>query len=110
MPKTSYDEAVYQQFNFTPNLTYSPTNVFVRIDHTESTSGTLAKIEVWKQGTATWYNISINYSATFLLEEVNVSAYINTQNDFNNLKVRYLSTASGMGKIANVEYIAVRVE
>ena len=110
VPKQStYDETVYQQFNFTPGLTSSPTKVLVRINHTEKNADSV-KIEVWEQDTSVWHDETITNGNTWTLDEVNVSSYIDTQNDINNLKVRYLAHTNAANKNSNIEYVAVYVE
>ena len=111
MPKQStYDETVYQQFNFTPGLASSPTQVLVRINHTEFNNAKGVKIQVWEQNALAWHDESIDKTTTWMLEEVDVSTYIDTQDDINNLNVRYMSHTNAANKVANIEYVAVYVE
>ena len=109
MPKTAYDETVYQQFNFNPGLTSSPTQVLVRINHIEANADNV-KIQVWEQDASVWHDVTITQRSTWTLDEVDVSSYIDTQNDINNLKVRYLAYSKGANKISNIEYVEVYVE
>ena len=110
IPKQStYDETAYQQFNFTPGLTYSPTRVLVRINHTEANADNV-KIKVWEQDASIWHDETITKITTWTLDEVDVSSYIDTQNDINNLKVRYLAHTNAANKNSNIEYVAVYVE
>ncbi len=108
--QATVDETVFQQFNFTPGLAYSPTNVLIRIDHRENNQARDQKLEVWEEDASVWRNEPIPRSTTWTLDEVNVSSYIDTQNDINNLKVRYLGRAINNNREANIEYIAVYVE
>ncbi|HJH29229.1 MAG TPA: type IV pilin [Methanosarcinaceae archaeon] len=111
IPKQSvYDEGVYQEFVFAPALTSDPTTVLIRIDHTATQTPTNAKIKVWEESTSMWHDEAITSTTIWKLDEVDVSAYIDTQADVNNLKVRYLSHVNGNSKIANIEYIAAYVE
>ncbi len=105
----TYDEIVYQQFNFTPGLTSSPTKVLVRINHIEDNANSV-KIKVWEQDALAWHDETITIRTTWTLDEVNVSAYIDTQNDINNLKVRYLAYTNAANKKLYIEYVAVYVE
>jgi len=82
--------------------------VLIRIDHREDDTTIEQKLEVWNG--SVWRNETINESTTWLLEDVDVSSYIDTQNEINNLTVRYLACATQNGKKANIEYIAVYVE
>ncbi|MCD4815938.1 MAG: hypothetical protein K8R06_06000, partial [Methanosarcinales archaeon] len=112
VPKQStYDETAYQQFNFTPGLTTSLTQVLVRINHTEANANAdNVKIKVWEQDASIWHDETIIKITTWTLDEVDVSSYIDTQNDINNLKVRYLAHTNAANKNSNIEYVAVYVE
>ncbi len=112
IPKQStYDETAYQQFNFTPGLTTSLTRVLVRINHTEANANAdNVKIKVWEQDASIWHDETIIKITTWTLDEVDVSSYIDTQNDINNLKVRYLAHTNAANKNSNIEYVAVYVE
>ena len=112
IPKQStYDETAYQQFNFTPGLTTSLTRVLVRINHTEANANAdKVKIEVWEQDVSAWHDETIPKITTWTLDEVDVSSYIDTQDDINNLKVRYLAHTNAANKNSNIEYVAVYVE
>jgi hypothetical protein len=112
IPKQStYDETAYQQFNFTPGLTTSLTRVLVRINHTEANANAdNVKIKVWEQDASVWHDETIIKITTWTLDEVDVSSYIDTQNDINNLKVRYLAHTNAANKNSNIEYVAVYVE
>lgn len=112
VPKQStYSETVYQQFNFTPGLTSSLTRVLVRINHTEvNANADNVKIKVWEQDASVWHDETIIKITTWTLDEVDVSSYIDTQNDINNLKVRYLAHTNAANKNSNIEYVAVYVE
>ncbi len=112
VPKQStYVETVYQQFNFTPGLTSSPTRVLVRINHTEANANAdNIKIMVWEQDVSVWHDETIPKITMWTLDEVDVSSYIDTQNDINNLKVRYLAHTNAANKNSNIEYVAVYVE
>lgn len=112
MPRrVDYNENLYQEFIFSPTLTFDPTTVLIRINHRTTQTPTNVKIEVWEQSTSTWHNEPITpTSTTWVLDEVNVSTYIDTQDDINNLKVRYLSYVNGNNKDANIDYITIYVE
>ncbi|MCL7411498.1 MAG: fibronectin type III domain-containing protein [Methanosarcinaceae archaeon] len=111
IPKQSaYDENVYQEFVFSPILTSDPTRVLIRINHIAEIIPNNVKIEVWEQSTSMWHDGAINKTIAWKLDEIDVSAYINTQNDINNLKVRYLSCTTANNKNANIDYIAAYVE
>ncbi len=108
------DEDVFQQFNFTPTppLTYPPTKVLIWINHSEEKFAKQIKLEVWEEDASVWRDtppISISIDS-WTLDEVNVSTIINTQNDINNLKVRYLARTNKDGIHAYIEYIAVYLE
>ncbi len=109
IPKKQGYETVYQQFNFTPELTSSPTKVLVRINHTEPNADSV-KIEVWEQDTSVWHDETITKNTTWWLDEVNVSSYINTLDDINNLTVRYLAYRNPPQDNSSIEYVAVYVE
>ncbi|MCL7475509.1 MAG: hypothetical protein M8352_05650 [ANME-2 cluster archaeon] len=104
------DETVFQQFNFTPGLAYSPTMVLIRIDHRDTNSARNQKLEVWEEDASVWRNEPIPRRNNWRLDEVDVSSYIDTQNDINNLKVRYLARSTINNRDANIEYMAVYVE
>ncbi|MCG7848521.1 MAG: type IV pilin N-terminal domain-containing protein [ANME-2 cluster archaeon] len=108
MPKDLFDENVFQQFNFTPDLNYSPTKVEIWIRHSDNKAEEI-KLEVCNA--SGWQNIPITKSKNWLREEVDVSTHIKTQNEINNLTVRYWAyTTKKNEQYAYIEYIAVYVE
>lgn len=104
-----YDETVYQQFNFTPGITFAPTRVLIRINHSDTKANSV-KIQVWEQNASAWHDETIARRKKWKLDEVDVSSYINTQTDVNNLTVRYLAYTNAAKKNSNIEYAAVYVE
>ena len=81
--------------------------MLIRIDHREDDTTIEQKLEVWNG--SVWRNETINESTTWLLEDVDVSTHIKTQNEINNLTVRYLARATQDDRCANIDYIAVNV-
>ena len=108
MPKSDFNDSVYQQFNFTTGLADAPLQVLLRINHTEDNSKCV-KIRVWEEDTLTWHDEALTKTDAWLLEEVNVSAYIDSVNDINNLVVRCESYANQDGKEAYIDYVVVIV-
>ncbi len=110
MPKFGFDDSVYQQFNFTTGLADAPLQVLLRINHTgKEVKG--VKIRVWEEDTSTWHDEALTKTKTdtWLQEEVNVSTYIDSVNDINNLVVRYESYANQDNQEAYIDYVAVDV-
>ena len=108
MPKSGFDDLIYQQFNFTTGLADAPAQVLLRINHTGKEVKDV-KIRVWENDTSTWHDEALTKTNTWLQEEVNVSAYIDSVNDINNLVVRYESYANQDNKEAYIDYVAVDV-
>jgi hypothetical protein len=109
MPQSDFNDSIYQQFNFTTGLAVAPTQVLLRINHTEDNSKKGVRIRVWEEDTSTWHDEALTKTSTWLREEVNVSTYIDSVNDINNLVVRYESCANGNNKEAYIDYVAVYV-
>ncbi len=110
MPKFGFDDSIYQQFNFTTGLADAPLQVLLRINHTgKEVKG--VKIRVWEEDTSTWHDEALTKTKTdtWLQEEVNVSTYIDSVNDINNLVVRYESYANQDNQEAYIDYVAVVV-
>jgi hypothetical protein len=110
MPKSGFDDLIYQQFNFTTGLADAPTQVLLRINHTgKEVKG--VKIGVWEEDASTWHDEALTKTKTdmWLLDEVNVSTYIDSVNDINNLVVRYESYANQDNKEVYIDYVVVDV-
>ncbi len=84
--------------------------MILRINHTEDNSKDI-KIRVWEEDTSTWHDEALTKTKTdtWLQEEVNVSTYIDSVNDINNLVVRYESYANQDNQEAYIDYVAVVV-
>ena len=108
MPKSGFDDSIYQQFNFTTGLADAPLQVLLRINHTQDNSKGV-RIRVWEADTLTWHDEALTKTNTWLWGEVNVSTYIDSVNDINNLVVRYESYAHQDNKEAYIDYVAVVV-
>ena len=110
MPKSGFDDSIYQQFNFTTGLADAPLQVILRINHTGKEVKDV-KIRVWEEDTSTWHDEALTKTKTdtWLQEAVNVSTYIDSVNDINNLVVRYESYANQDGKEAYIDYVVVDV-
>jgi FlaG/FlaF family flagellin (archaellin) len=110
MPKSGFDDSIYQQFNFTTGLADAPLQVLLRINHTGKEVKDV-KIRVWEEDTSTWHDEALTKTKTdtWLQEGVNVSTYIDSVNDINNLVVRYESYANQGSKEAYIDYVVVDV-
>lgn len=97
---SSYNEAKYLQFNFTPNL---PPNVIiasttVTYEYRRSNTLTGAKLEVWNG--SSWQNEVLTIPSTTntdLTQIKDISSYINTPAKVNSLKIRFLAYRSDNG-------------
>ena len=107
MPKSGYNNSSYQEFGFSENVTFNFTTVVVHIRHIEDSSIQEAMIRVYQASNTTWYDYTITSSATWINEVVDVSDIITTASDLENVKVRYQSWGNGVGKISNIDYLAV---
>ncbi len=108
MPESGFDDSIYQQFNFTTGLADAPLQVLLRINHTEDNSKDV-RLRVWEEDTSTWHDEALTKTNTWLQEEVNVSTYIDSVNDINNLVVRCESYANQDNKEAYIDYVVVVV-
>jgi hypothetical protein len=114
-PKNSpgYDEGKYIEFIYSPNLIASSissvtiTNVYQK----SADKDIAAKLEVWDQSTSSWVNETLttpDSKNTDQEEVVDVSSYITTADDINNIRIRFLAYVVPNANVkTNHDYISV---
>lgn len=100
---SDFDEARFIEFDFTPGLDENALVESAEIIFEYQKNGPLdgAKFEVWKENDDSWYDIEIgvpertDYDQTF---NVDISEFIDSAADANNLKIRFLAYTNDTGQ------------
>ncbi|MBI5715554.1 MAG: hypothetical protein HZC38_19315 [Chloroflexi bacterium] len=99
-----YDSTKYIELVFTPALAVDQIISSVNITHEFRRSGTLTatKLQVFESKSSSWHDEPLTLPSavdTDLSQTIDVSSYINTHDDVNNIKIRFLAYRSSAASI-----------
>lgn len=100
------EDAIYQHFGFSISVTDLPSTVSIKIRHYEN-GPKETQLSVWEESTGTWHTISLIKDKGWHSETIDVSSFINTIVDVQNIKMQYRARGT---KPSNIDYIAVYLE
>lgn len=106
-----FDTDRFQQFNFSPSLDTMPTTVSILIRHNShaNSGGTRIRISTSPNWDSAHIE-GINTTNHWINDTVDVSGYMQTLDDINNLKIRYESYKPGSPQYANIDYVILIVD
>ena len=106
------NESQYEEYNFTinypANLSFG--NVNVTFEHQEDPSTNNLSLRVYENKTGIWRAFNLTMSASVDLNQtIDVSSYINTTNDINGIRLRYIASSGGANKYSRIDWIKIAV-
>lgn len=105
-PVVKIDDNIYQHFGFSISITDVPSNVSITTRHYED-GPKEAQLNVWEEDTGTWHTILLIKDKGWHSETIDMSSFINTIADIQNIKMQYRARGN---KESNIDYIAVYLE
>ena len=110
-----YDEGRYIEFIFSPNLVASSVSsvTITNIYQKSADKDIAAKLEVWDQSAGSWVHEDLITPVSKSIDQsetIEISSYITTAEDINNLKIRFLAYVIPNNNVkTSHDYLAVNV-